>query len=236
MADNFMASFSSFIEAGGPVVVVLLVMSVFLLAVVFIKLWQFHRLGILASDIVGLHREAVGHWQKREYEAVERQCAANGQGAFSRLLATANAHLAHKHLRGQELTDELLRIAQGVLARLRTHLRSIEVIANLAPLLGLLGTVLGMISAFQAMEVAGKQVDPAVLSGGIWEALLTTAVGLIVAMPAVLAFNWFERRIESCAELMQDTIGQVNTLQAMEAAGHHFKSDANVKVIHSANA
>ena len=63
---------------------------------------------------------------------------------------------------------------------MRSHLRVMEVIANLAPLIALLGTVLGMIEAFQAMELAGKQVDPSVLSGSIWEALLTTAVGLII--------------------------------------------------------
>jgi biopolymer transport protein ExbB len=56
-------------------------------------------------------------------------------------------------------------------------------------LLGLFGTVLGMVEAFRQLELAGSQVDPAVLSGGIWQALLTTAVGLAVAIPAVLAHN-----------------------------------------------
>ena len=64
------------------------------------------------------------------------------------------------------------------------------------PLLGLLGTVFGMIEAFQQMESAGKSVDPTVLSGGIWEALLTTAAGLSVAIPIVVCESYFRSLVE----------------------------------------
>ena len=60
-----------------------------------------------------------------------------------------------------------------------------------APLLGILGTVFGMIDAFQHMEMAGNNINPSTLSGGIWEALLTTAVGLSVAIPTVLFESYF---------------------------------------------
>ena len=80
--------------------------------------------------------------------------------------------------------EEVARLAGDRLEGLRAYLRPLEVIAGVAPLLGLFGTVLGMISAFQQLEQAGSQVNPAVLSGGIWEALLTTAVGLAVAILA----------------------------------------------------
>ena len=65
-------------------------------------------------------------------------------------------------------------------------------IATTAPLLGLLGTVVGMIDAFQALQEAGSRADPAALAGGIWEALLTTAAGMAVAIPAGVALTWFE--------------------------------------------
>ena len=74
--------------------------------------------------------------------------------------------------------------------------RILDTIAQLAPLLGLLGTVLGMIEAFQALQTAGSQVDPAALAGGIWVALLTTAAGLSVAMPTSIALSWFEAQID----------------------------------------
>jgi biopolymer transport protein ExbB len=70
-----------------------------------------------------------------------------------------------------------------------------SVIAQMAPLLGLFGTVLGMIDAFQALQEAGDQVDPTVLAGGIWVALMTTAVGLAVAMPTSLILTWLESRV-----------------------------------------
>jgi biopolymer transport protein ExbB len=73
-----------------------------------------------------------------------------------------------------------------------------------------------MILAFQRMEEAGSQVDPSVLSGGIWQALLTTAVGLIVAIPVVALHNWLERKAERVAGVMQDVTTRVFTLQAAE--------------------
>ena len=64
-------------------------------------------------------------------------------------------------------------------------------------MLGLFGTVLGMIAAFQALQEAGASVDPSALAGGIWVALLTTAGGLAIAMPTSLALSWFESRTEA---------------------------------------
>ena len=82
-------------------------------------------------------------------------------------------------------------------------------IGNISPLLGLLGTVIGMIQAFQRLEEAGTQVDPALLSGGIWVALLTTAVGLIVALPAITALNLLEGKIDQVRLSMRDASARV---------------------------
>ncbi len=92
---------------------------------------------------------------------------------------------------------------------MRGGLRTLEVISALSPLIGLLGTVFGMIGAFQALESAGSQVDPSILSGGIWEALLTTAAGLTVAIPALAAFHWADRTIELCREKLQDRLARL---------------------------
>ena len=90
-------------------------------------------------------------------------------------------------------------------------------IASLAPLLGLLGTVLGMIEAFQAMEAAGTRVNPAVLSGGIWQALLTTAVGLSIAIPVSMTNSWLERKVEVEAAAMLDGLDRIFTLEAEQS-------------------
>ena len=82
--------------------------------------------------------------------------------------------------------EELLTIqAKGYLKKARAGFRLLDLIITTAPLLGLLGTVLGMIKAFQAMQEAGDAVNPSDLAGGIWEALITTAAGMIVALIAL---------------------------------------------------
>ena len=88
--------------------------------------------------------------------------------------------------------------------RLRAGLRPLELIATVAPLIGLLGTVLGMISAFRTLQDSGGQADPALLAGGIWEALLTTAAGMTVAIPASVALTWFESIAERVQREMED--------------------------------
>ena len=121
----------------------------------------------------------------------------------------------------QKIVNALRKRANLTQLRLRSLLRPLELIATLSPLLGLLGTVLGMIEAFRQLEVAGNQVDPAILSGGIWQALLTTAVGLVVAIPVVLAHAWLERKVERCGHLMEDAVTQVFTRNLQPLPARH---------------
>ena len=86
---------------------------------------------------------------------------------------------------------------------LRKNLRGLEVIATISPLMGLLGTVMGMVKAFNKVAQYKGQVDPSLLAGGIWEALLTTAAGLAIAIPIVIMLNFFERKVESITILLE---------------------------------
>ena len=79
--------------------------------------------------------------------------------------------------------------------RAQKFLPSLEIIAQVSPLIGLLGTVIGMIDSFNELELGGSLVDPSVLAGGIWTALLTTAMGLIVAIPALVSYYFFEKKL-----------------------------------------
>ena len=114
------------------------------------------------------------------------------------------------------MREEVARHVGVVLESLRTGFRPLEVISSLAPLLGLFGTVLGMIEAFRRLEEAGNQVNPAILSGGIWEALLTTAVGLAVAIPVVVLLNWLERRVDRVTHEMDNIVARVFTVDLSE--------------------
>lgn len=172
---------------GGPVVALLLAMSVVALAIVLAKLWQFRSLG-----------------------AAERALAANPRRPSADLPFAADlAPLAAAGLTGPEArASGEARIAARS-AELARGLRALEAIAQTAPLLGLFGTVLGMIDAFRAVEAAGAQVDPGDLAGGIWVALSTTAAGLAVALPVQLLLTALESRLdraEAAARLALDAL------------------------------
>lgn len=202
----------AFYDAGGPVVAVLAAMSVIGLAIVLLKLWQFASLRLGNRGFI---EPALRHWRAGEGEQA-LAVLGSSRNPISKVMATAMRGRLQPALPEAGLREEVTRQAVEHIESLRSHLRGLEVIANLAPLLGLLGTVLGMIEAFQQLQSAGTQADPSVLSGGIWEALLTTAVGLIVAIPAVIALNWLERVIERFRHRLEDAVTQVFTASVSE--------------------
>lgn len=207
---------------GGPVVWILGVFSIVSLAVVLLKIWQFWG-QLKLSDRSA--EDAVHRLQ--EHHVNEALLLVKGaknprSSAIRDTLETLNI----SGLSEAQQREEAFRRARGRVLELGSQLRILEVIATLAPLLGLLGTVLGMIEAFKAMEAAGEQVDPAVLSGGIWQALLTTAVGLAVAIPVSLAHSWLERRVENESAGIQDAVERVLTLAPSLPKAQAKKQDA----------
>jgi biopolymer transport protein ExbB len=173
----------SLLDLGGPVVALLLLLSVLALSTFLYKIWQFRSAG------VGRHAEIEA--------AMWAADAGDASGARTRLAASPS-HLAPLLLRafqgGSAGKTRLLAEAEAAMARVERGFRLLDSIAAIAPLLGLFGTVLGMIDAFQALQEAGQSVDPSALAGGIWVALLTTAGGLAIAMPTSLALTWLESR------------------------------------------
>jgi biopolymer transport protein ExbB len=104
--------------------------------------------------------------------------------------------LQHPEANREDLEEMSTLQARHELQRLTGRLPLLSLIANLAPLLGLLGTVMGMVKAFQQVASAQGTVNPSLLAGGIWEALLTTVVGLWVAIPALLFHYALDQRIK----------------------------------------
>jgi biopolymer transport protein ExbB len=96
---------------------------------------------------------------------------------------------------------------------LSRYLQALATIGNIAPLLGLLGTVLGMIKAFMVIQQMGGKVNAAVLAGGIWEAMLTTALGLAVALPTIVAHSYLVARVDRYEAQLQD--GTVSFIKAL---------------------
>ncbi len=194
------------LDAGGPVMMILAGMSVLALTIVLMKLWQFVSLRRGGSQSLDT---ALVDWKAgRRREAVARLAQASNPA--DQIVRTAMLGLLHDN-DPATVREEVERQAGRLLAALRSHLRGLEIIASLSPLLGLLGTVIGMIDAFRALEAAGSQVDPGVLSGGIWVALLTTAAGLSVAIPTSVALSWLERLLEGTTQRLEDQVTRVFT-------------------------
>lgn len=101
---------------------------------------------------------------------------------------------------------QLTAVVQSFIADYRQSLRPLEIVSAIAPLVGLLGTVLGMIEAFSALSEVKGQIDPAILAGGIWQALLTTAAGLMVAIPALVAWHFFDNKLEKYIAAVNEEI------------------------------
>ena len=173
------------LDLGGPVVMVLLATSILTASLVLYKLWQFQASG------VGRHL--------RLQEAVNALDQGDRTLAIERLEQSKSylVPVVHVALQGSSaaISDRADAEAEDLFARLERGFSVLDLVAQLAPLIGLFGTVLGMIEAFQKLQTAGSSVDPSFLAGGIWVALLTTAAGLAVAMPTSLVLNWFESRM-----------------------------------------
>lgn len=205
MLDTF-SSLADTMTLGGPVLLILLALSIVAVTLVILKLMQFRL------EKVGQHqpyRAVIGQWDKGEGEAA-RKAISSHNGHLARLMRmafdvdnrpdTQASAASHKRLEA-EAEQEFLKLEGG--------LRFLDILAQIAPLMGLFGTVLGMIEAFQALQSAGSNVDPSVLAGGIWVALLTTAAGLAVAMPVSMALAWLEAQLDkdrAMAELILSSV------------------------------
>lgn len=200
-----MNGLAGFIATGGPAMAVIAALSVATTALILWKVWRLWQVGAWG----GAHAaRALAHWQDGRAEAARAEVAGR-PGMRARLVEAAMA--ARGSLPEPAAREETERVARALLADARRGLRALELIATVAPLLGLLGTVLGMITAFQALQEAGARADPAALAGGIWEALLTTAAGMAVAIPAGAALVWFESVADRVQEDMEDAATRVFT-------------------------
>ena len=205
----------SFSLTGGPVVWLLALFSVIATTIILLKIWQFWGDQRLNSSEAARALDAL----EQHSPAQARLLLQGSRNPQSRVLLRAVQLHDDDVLTLDDARAETWRCARAEIGELSRSLRALEVIANLAPLLGLFGTVLGMIEAFRAMEAAGARVDPSILSGGIWQALLTTAVGLGVAIPVSIAHSWLERRVEVEASSMQDKLERLMTLYCADPAG-----------------
>jgi len=190
----------SLFEQGGPVMYVLLLMSILAMTIILVKIYQFSRSSLRNTAFVD---EIVSSVQNGQYGHALKDLEQHDNPVAKVLEALIRCG-NDPSMSAKDVEAEVSRIGSAQIRNLESWLRGLSSIAHLSPLLGLLGTVTGMIVAFMNLEAAGPQVDPSILSGGIWEALLTTAFGLTVAIPAMAAFYYFEGEVDHVRASMKD--------------------------------
>lgn len=193
LLEDPIARFRDFIDIGGPVVMVLLFLSVISVAMILFKLWQFNSLRLGTRK--GVHSLEI-------------------------LAVRLKRQSAESNLARSDIEDVLAVNANAQIKALQRGFRVLDTIAQISPLIGLFGTVLGMITAFQALQQSGNNVDPSILAGGIWVALLTTAVGLAVAMPTSIALTYFESRVDRHQQAIELAVTQI-----LNPVAHHSFHD-----------
>lgn len=187
--------------------IILAVMSLLSIALIVAKSVQLARVrsGRAARDA------ALVQWSQNQKEAAV-EALAKGASPADRV-----AHFALRATLGKmprkPLEAELLRRGNAEVETMGRHIRVLELFAMIAPLLGLLGTVLGMIQSFQELELAQGSANASVLAGGIWQALLTTAAGLVVAIPAAIGASLLAARIDGAAHEIESAVGQFFLLE-----------------------
>jgi len=202
-----MSGVTGFLDRGGPVLWLIAALSVATLALILWKIW---RLALMGAWSGAASERAVQLWAGGDRAGAQEIVAARSS-LRAALARAAMAARLDASLTEAQAREETVRVAKAGLSRARAGLRMLDLVVTIAPLLGLFGTVLGMIAAFQTLQETGAQADPSALAGGIWEALLTTAAGMGVAIPASMALSWFESVVERVQGDMEDLATRIFT-------------------------
>ena len=186
-------SIEELMAKGGMVVLVLLLYSLFALTIIIERFVYFYLLGKSSAEI---EQQLQGKADTRKLSDLLDTRTGPEVVLLQGLLAANNNGI-------QDLVKVATRIGSEQLQAMERGFRSLSILGNTAPLLGLLGTITGMIKAFMVIEQAGGKVDAQALAGGIWEAMLTTGVGLTVAIPTLLFLHLLEGMADRRAQIMR---------------------------------
>jgi len=186
-----------FLAKGGVLVIPILLCSVIALAIFLERIIRYARIPERGS---GLAEQVARHLREgRPDQGLETARGSNSPmgRVLARVIEVVDQDRETLETVISHSTDEEVRT-------LSRYLQVLATIGNIAPILGLLGTVLGMIKAFMVIQEMGGKVNAAVLAGGIWEAMLTTALGLSVALPTMVAHSYLIGRVDRFEARLQE--------------------------------
>jgi biopolymer transport protein ExbB len=184
------------VQRGGWVMYPILLCSLVALAIILERIWSLRRSKVIPRSLVASINDLL---VRRQYNDAAFLCQ-EGQNSAARLIKQGIKMIGYSRLIFKDTMEESGRRESIYLS---SHLELLSVIASISPLLGLLGTVSGMINAFGAVAQAGLG-NPGLLAGGIGQALLTTAAGLVVAIPTMVIHRLLANRVETLTSDLED--------------------------------
>ncbi|OPX34580.1 MAG: biopolymer transporter ExbB [Desulfobacteraceae bacterium 4484_190.1] len=182
---------------GGVLVLPILLCSVLALAIFLERLIRFAILRKRGMSVADQVASCLG---KNDPDTAA-QVAQESRSPMGRILTQGIGVVDQDR---ETLETVLVHAIEEEVRELSRYLQALATIGNIAPLLGLLGTVIGLIKAFMVIQQMGGKVNAAVLAGGIWEAMLTTALGLAVAIPAMVAHSYLVAQVDRYEARLQD--------------------------------
>ena len=210
------------VQAGGWMMIPIIASSVIAVGIVLERLWTLQRKRVLPKDMT----TQVWEWVKHNQLDASHIQMLHASSPLGQVLA---AGLANRHAPRDVLKEAIEDSGRHAAHDLERYLSPLGTIAAISPLLGLLGTVSGMITAFTAITAQGVG-NPTVLAGGISEALVTTAAGLVVAIPSLIAYRYLRGRVDSLViQIEKEAIRFIEVLTHQQRSGVTGVSDEAAK-------
>jgi biopolymer transport protein ExbB len=210
------------VQAGGWLMLPIIAGSVIAVAIILERLWTLQQRRVVPANVTAEVWEWVQNGQL-DQQHVQRLQQSSPLG---QVLATG---LNYRNAPREVLKEAIEDVGRHVVHDLERYLNTLGTIAAISPLLGLLGTVSGMIRAFTAITTQGVG-DPTVLAGGISEALITTAAGLAVAIPALIAHRYLRGRVDSLVvNIEKESIRFIEALLHQQRSGVFGVTDEAAK-------
>jgi biopolymer transport protein ExbB len=208
------------VKAGGIVMVPIILCSIVALAIILERLWTLREARVVPAELT----DKVWRWVENRALTNTQIQALQQHSPLGRVLA---AGLANRNRDRAVMIEAIEDAGRHVAHDLERYLNTLGTIAAVTPLLGLLGTVTGMIRTFKAITVAGIG-NPTAMAGGIAEALITTAAGLLVAIPALVAYRYLRGRVDALVIQMEKE--SIKLVQAIDRASVRQGSVAEEEV------
>ncbi|MEY4932746.1 MAG: hypothetical protein RLZZ403_1066 [Pseudomonadota bacterium] len=194
------------VKSGGIMMVPLILCSIIAAAIILERLWTLQKSRVVPPELA----EKVWRWVESRQIQEKHIVALRQNSPLGKILASG---LANRHRERAVIKEAIEDSGRHVIHELERYLNALATIAAISPLLGLLGTVFGMVRTFNAISSVGVG-NPASLAAGIGEALIATAAGLIVAIPSLIGYRYLRRRVDELVIDME--VEAVKLLHALD--------------------